>query len=654
MASIINTGVSALNAFKRQMETTGHNIANVNTEGYSRQTVELGTRQPQMTGQGYVGSGVDAASIHRAYDDFLATRVRDYTSSYEESSVYEQRAMQIDNVIADASAGIDDMMQQFFASVNDVASDPTSIAARAVMLNRATQLNDRFNALDGWFGNLRTQVNRDVDSQVGEINSLAQSLAEVNSRIGSLNGGIGGVPNDILDERDRLVDQLSHYTNVSAMQQSDGSMNVFIGTGQALVVGGHHNTLAVAQNPYDAEQKELVVQQFSGPTVNVTAQMSGGSLGGLMRFRDEVLDEAQNGLGRVAIGMASFFNEEHQTGMDLDGELGGDFFSLAAPQALGRQGNSAGSSATLAIEDASQLTTHNYRLDNVAGAWSMTDLETGGNVPLSVTAGPPDRIIAAAPADLGFSVLASGVAGDSFLLRPTRNGASGIGLLVSNERDIAAAEAVRAADVSGNTGTGHIGAGALTARAAPGVAAAPAFSVSLTYNAANELVPPGGTQFVDVDGNPIAGNLPYVMGQNYRLEIAGLGVFDFTMTGTPNAGDTFIIQDNIGGVGDNRNARRLADLQTAKLMIGGTATIASTYGTLIADVGTKTHQAGSNASVQKNLLVQAESAKSEVSGVNLDEEAADLVRFQQAYQAAAQVISIANSLFESLLGAVRR
>lgn len=360
MASIINTGISALTAFKRQMETTGHNIANVNTEGYSRQRVQLETRNPQVSPAGYIGSGVEVASIHRAYDDFLAARVRDYTSSYEESSVFYDRALQIDNVFADASASMSDMMQQFFAAVDDVADDPTSIAARSVMISRGNQLAERFNTLDRWLDDMRRQLNQDLEHQVGEINSLAQSLADVNSRIGALNGSAGGIPNDILDERDRLVDQLSHYTSVSTLQQSDGSMNVFIGTGQALVVGGVANSLAVSSNVYDSEKKEIVLQQSGGLTVNVSSQITGGSLGGLLRFGGEVLDDSQAALGRVALGLADYFNGEHQTGMDLDGDLGGLFFGLDTPEVLGRQGNAAASTAAITITDPSQLTTHSY------------------------------------------------------------------------------------------------------------------------------------------------------------------------------------------------------------------------------------------------------------------------------------------------------
>ena len=545
MASIINTGISALNAFKRQMETTGHNIANVNTEGYSRQTVRFDTRPPESVPEGYIGSGVDVSSITRNYDNFLADRVRDYTSSHEEFSVYHDRASQIDNVIADASAGISGMLQQFFASVNDVADDPTSIPARSVMLSRADQLSDRFAALNGWFEDIRHQMNRELEFQVNEVNSISKSLADINARIANMDRAVGGVPNDILDERDRLIDELSRYTNVSTLEQSDGSMNVFVGTGQALVVGGTYNTLAVTNNPLAVDHKEIVIQQAGGLVVNVSQQITGGSLGGLLRFADEVLDESQNALGRVAIGLGTFFNAAHSGGMDLDGNPGSDFFSVAAPQVMANPAN--GGSISVAFDNVADLTTHEYQLDFDGAGWSLYDLDTGSNVALSGSGTVADPFVAD-----GISIVVNAAAaGDSYSLRPTRLGASAFGVLVADEREIAAA-------------------------------------------------------------------------------------------------------DPSGGVGDNRNARRLADLQTANLMMGGTASFANTYGALIADIGTKTQQAASNAGVQEHLLSQAEAAKSAVSGVNLDEEAANMIRFQQAYQAAAQVIAVAGSLFQTLLGAVGR
>ena len=670
MASIINTGLSALNAFKRQMETTGHNIANVNTEGYSRQRADLVTRLPQENSIGYTGAGVDLVSVRRSYDDYLALRVRDYSSSYEESSVFYSRARQVDNVIADQSAGIDGILQDFFAAMNDVADDPTSVEARAVLLNRANQLADRFNSLDRWFSDIRNQLGQDLEREVNEINAIGQSIVEINERIGSLNGIAEQIPADILDERDRLVDELSRYTNVSSVENADGTLGVFVGTGQALVLGVNRNQLTVQQNPQDPERAEILIQQAGNATVNITNQMTGGSLGGLVRFRDEILDESHNALGRVALGIATFFNEQHALGMDLDGDLGGDFFRpIGAPKVLGDD-----TDVTATYTNVGDLTTHDYQLTFDGTVWQLEDLTTGANVPIvdratGLAANSATTAITTSGAGIGFEMTVANppASGDSYRIRPTRHAANEFAVQVSSERDIAAADYLTtltgpAAGGGPNTGTGVISAGRIDSLQATSTPATALPDIDIVFNGGNLDLSggPAGTEFVDAAGSPLGNSVGLVSGSTYYVNVNGFGTYRFEVTGAPNDGDRFRIIDNSGkgtepmGIGDNRNARSLADLQKANLMIGGTATFTNTYGSLIADVGTRTQQAETNASIQQNLLGQAESAKSEVSGVNLDEEAADLVRFQQAYQAAAQVISIANSLFDSLLGAVRR
>ena len=332
MANILNTGISALNAFQRQLATTGHNIANVNTEGYTRQRVDFNALEPQGGDGGYIGSGVEVSSIHRTFDDYLAGRVRDYNASHEEYSIYYERASQVDNVLGDAASGLDQMMQDFFASIQDVANDPTSVPARTVMLNKANLLADRFQSLNGWMDNLRSEVNRDLGAYVDDLNGIAGSLASINQRIQSVSSNSANPPNDLLDQRDQLIDQLSGYVNVNTSVQDDGSMNVFIGNGQALVVGGTASSLSAVNNPATADKKELVITQPGGSVVTVTDQVSGGKLGGLLRFRTAVLDSAQNSLGLVAIGLADAFNTQHLLGTDLNGAAGTSFFTTTTPR----------------------------------------------------------------------------------------------------------------------------------------------------------------------------------------------------------------------------------------------------------------------------------------------------------------------------------
>lgn len=545
MANILNTGVNALNAFQRQLATTGQNIANVNTEGYSRQRVDLESIAPINGSAGSIGAGVKAAAIRRSYDDFLAGGVRSYTASHEEYSILHERASQIDNVVGDASAGLNRMMQDFFASIQDVSLGPTSVPARTVMLNRAEMLSDRFQTLDGWMEEQRNGLNRDLDVFVDEVNGIAQSIASINKRIQSLASNNAFPPNDLLDQRDNLLDQLSAYVNVSSQLQDDGAMNVFIGSGQALVVGDAAGTLSLSNGQAARDQKEInITLGGGGATVAVTQQISGGKLGGALRFRNEVLNPAQDSLGLVAIGLAHNFNEQHLLGTDLDGNAGVALFGLGSPQALADTTNR-GTGTVAAIFDPAtinNLTGDEYRVSYDGSDWSIST-SPGGTPSLLGANG--------VYVHEGVQLTLSGVpsAGDSFLLRPTRAGAAAMTTQFTDPRKIAAAQS-----------------------AAPG---------------------------------------------------------------------------------DNRNALALADLQNASSLMGGTATLGDAYGRMVADVGTRTHQAGSNAEVQAQLLGQAENAKSAVTGVNLDEEAANLVRFQQAYSAAAQVISTANTLFDTLLGAVR-
>ena len=635
MASILNTGISALNAFQRQLSTTGHNIANVNTEGYSRQRVALEARPAQGGGSGYIGSGVEVSSVRRTYDDYLAGRVRSYTSLQQEQEVFHERASQVDNVIADAAAGLDTMMQDFFASIQDVSADPTSIPARNVMLNRSELLVDRFQALNGWMDDLRLHANRDFGNYVEEINGIGQAIGAVNNRIQSASAGANTPPNDLLDERDRLIDELSGYVSVSTLSQDDGSTSVFIGTGQNLVIGTNVNSLVVTNNSQATDHKEVSISLAGGSSAVITDQVSGGKLGGLLRFRNEVLDPAQNSLGLVAIGLAQHFNEEHVTGMDLDGDLGGNYFAVASPETLGDPGNTGTVSVT--FNDVSDVLNHEYRLSYNGAAWEIDDLNTGTNTVLGA-AGPFTHD------GLDIAVGVGPAAGDVYRLRPARQGASAISTLVNDTRDIAAAEAVRTMEASVNTGTGHIGEGAQLTSTGTSMAALP---VTLSYDTAN-------LRFDIAGGGTIAYNPAIDSGSTLTVTIAGLGDFSFEMSGTPANGDVFTLEDNSGGVGDNRNALRLAALQNSRVLFGDTASLADAYGYMVADIGTQTHQAGSNADVQEQLLTQAQNAKSAVSGVNLDEEAADLVRFQQAYSAAAQVIATANTLFDTLLGAVRR
>jgi flagellar hook-associated protein 1 FlgK len=547
MANLLSTGVSALTAYQRALTTTGHNIANVNTAGYSRQTVELDAREPERVGNGYLGTGVQTEAVRRNYDNFLADRYRSYTASSSGFSVYSQHVAQIDNLMADPDSGLSGAMQQYFNAVQDVATDPTSIPTRQVMLNEAGQLGDRFRSLNAWLNDLHREVNADFDNVSSEINGLAQSIAEVNGRITEATAN-GVQPNDLLDERDRLLDQLSELVKVSTVTQDNNAVNVFIGNGQALVINNQASTLrSVVDATLGTDERTLQIVTPDGVGVDVTSQLVGGKLGGLISFRNEVLYPTQDQLGRLAVAVAETTNALHSTGMDLYGGSGNDLFSVA--DLSGAVYPVVGTATVdLTFVDPAGFEGTEYTLDYTAvDGWAITPADTGQRQVLGFGASFTHD-------GLQIDITGAPAAGDRYILRPFRQAASAMNVLVTDPRAVAAADASAAPD----------------------------------------------------------------------------------------------------GFGDNSNALAMANLQQARTMAGGTATFADAYGELVADVGTRARASQSNAAVHTNLAEQVDASRQAVSGVNLDEEAANLVKFQQAYQAAAQVISVASTLFDTLLGAVRR
>jgi flagellar hook-associated protein 1 FlgK len=387
--------------------------------------------------------------------------------------------------------------------------------------------------------------------------------------------------------------------------------------------------------------------------VPVTEQLSGGRLGGVINFRDQMLDPASNSLGLVAIGLGNYVNEQHQRGMDMDGALGLDFFSVTQPQVLTVAGTPG--SVSVAFDDVAQLSDADYKLRFNAGAWELTNKLTGQAIAMTGSGTTADPFIAEG---MSIEISAAPANGDTYWLRPTRNGAMDIQMMLADSRQIAAAAPVRSAAASANTGTGVITAGTVTDidnaafQSTAGQLSPPVlvrFTSDISYDVYDNTNPASPVLLeAGIAYNPATGAelfpTPGGIDHGYRMHISG----------APLSGDEFSTEYNTGGIGDNRNALLLAGLATDKVMYGGSTSITNTYNGLVADVGTGTKQAEINSLAQKRILDQTLATRESISGVNLDEEAANLVKYQQAYQAAAQVISTANTLFDTLLNAVRR
>ncbi len=642
MGDILGNGVSALLAFQRSLATVSHNISNVNTPGYTRQRTDLSTLPPQFTGAGYIGTGVQVTGIERVYDSFLNRQVTTNTAAESQLSQFHQLASQVDNLLGSQGAGLNASLQSFFSALQDVANTPTSTAVRQTFLSSAQSLVQTFHTLSGQLNSLNDNVNQSLTNNAADITSLAQGIAKLNREIVNAQGaGSGITPNDLLDQRGALVNKLAKLVGVTTIQEGNGALDVYIGSGQALVVGLKSATVATANNTTDPSHKDLTLSFGGGAPVAITAQISGGTVGGMLQFRKDVLDPALNGLGRLAVGLAQTFNAQHRLGMDLKGRMGGDFFVAPQPQVLPAPGN-AGSVTSVTVSDPAQLTTSDYRLSYNGSAWTLTRLSDGQNVALSGSG------TAASPftAD-GLSIVVGpgAAAGDQYLIQPTRTGAAQIGLAVTEPDRIAAAAPVRidpAVDSTGtttNTGTGAFGAVTATAAAALPLSG----DITFTYDAATKTFSYSGGA---------SGSFAYDPSTDSGKTFSAAGI-QFTVTGTPATGDQFIMSNNTAGIGDNRNAVLLGQLQSKPLLVGGTASYSDTYGQLVADVGSKTQQADVAQQAQAALLQQAQQAQSAVSGVNLDEEAAKMIQFQQAYQAAARVITVSDTIFQTLLNAVR-
>ncbi len=647
MASgILGTGISGLQAAQRALNVASHNIANVNTEGYSRQRIELDARQPQFLGGQFIGTGVTVSNIQRVYDDFNTLQLRMTTSSHAQAQQYHALSMQINNLLANPDVGVMPALQNFFDAVQGVANDPSSQVARQVMLSEANNLAEQIRNFDQQLDAIGRNVNNALASAVSDVNALTSAIAGLNKRILEV-GVAGGVPNDLLDQRDQLILELSGLVSVSTVAQGDGTVNVFIGNGQAVVAGVESRPIALVPNAFDPDRLEIAYDVPPTPIV-ITGQLSGGKIGGIVEFRNHLLEPTANAMGQLAVGIAAAFNELHAMGMDLNGQLGGDFFrpidtssSPPTTEVLANARNNGLPPARIGvvISDAGALTASDYRLERNGSVYTLTRLEDNRTFVLSGFPGTTPTVDG-----LTLSLGAGNIAdGDSFLIRPTANAAKNFGVVITNPSNIAAAGPLRSDAALANIGSGAINGLALDNRDAfTGLA------YTITTTAAGGSGPADSYEIIDGDGNVVAAGA-LVPGE--AIEFDGIR---FSFSGAPHHGDNFSVSPNFNGVSDNRNALALAGLQTARKLNNGTASFEFRYGQMVADVGNKTHQAELNMNVQSGMLRRAIDMRESVSGVNLDEEAAAILRWQQAYQASAQVIATANSMFETLLSMVRR
>ncbi|HCK94501.1 MAG TPA: flagellar hook-associated protein FlgK [Gammaproteobacteria bacterium] len=875
MPQLINVGVSALLANQANLATTGHNISNANTEGYSRQQTITSSTLPQKNGNGFIGSGVTVDGVRRIVNEFATVELRTTSENYNRINTVLQQSQQLDNILGEDATGLSPVLQEYFGALQTAADDPSSVSSRQVVLTSAELLVNRVNELGSRLDSQNASINSNLETLAGQVTMLASSIADLNGQITTYaTSSAAQLPNDLLDERDRALQDLSELMNAQIYENDDKSVSVFVGNGQALVMGARSFEISAEPGTDDPSRYDLVYTN-SSIRQTITDGVTGGEMGGLLEFRNEILDPAYGQLGIVALGLTEAVNEQHALGMDLDGELGGDFFrdindeTWALSRVTGDDTNAFPGTEVIRADilDVSSMTTSDYELRfSEAGTTSYTvvRLSDGEEVAKKSFSGIFPSTVEFDGVEVTIEAGEFG-AGDTFLITPARNGAREMDLNVSNVRDLAFAQPVRVESNEANRGTGEIGQGTVvdtsttlfsqindTGDLNPPLViqftsgstynildnSDPANPVdlepplrNLTYvpNMNNDLLPEDlnqqtvlsqGTSIGIAQSNAVAGvfdngytsenivvtrvdpetneisrqtittnandsaaeiaaqlndlnhvtatastyavldeinssspmtftlngenftvgspdNLAVSISQNANLAAMGISAssngsqvtltsttgVDFemqvtggagdnlsiagengsaitvsgadpipqvtiggtlavvldeggtltgssdifetlpqhydtflgmqiTMSGAPAEGDVFEVNYNKDGDSDNRNILALGALQTEKVMFNGEATIRDAYSNLVNYIGTKTAEADVGSEAAKTLMDRAQDERDSISGVNLDEEAGNVIKYEQAYNASAQLIAVARSIFDTLLQSV--
>jgi len=768
-SSLFSIGLTGLNAAQAGLITTSHNISNAGTAGYSRQNTVQSTNPAMFTGSGFFGEGTRVDTVKRAYNAFLNNQVLSADTKYNEYNTYSTEIAQIDNMLADATVGLSPALESFFGGVQEVAANPSSIPARQSMISTAESLVSRFRNLSDRLDDVRGGLESQIGETVGAISTYANNIAEVNNKIMiAQQAGTAQPANDLLDRRDQLIQELNQLVRVSTNVDSDGSMSIFIGTGQPLVVGTIATSLKALPSISDPSRLDAnILTQNGGAIAIPESLLGGGKLGGLLAMRSGALDSAQNQLGLIALGVGTAFNAQHALGQDLNGKLGGDFFNQAEVS-ITRYSNASTAFPAVDFTDVSKLSGDDYKLTftDTVGSYTLKRVSDGAAV---------------AAADVGLSITpnATSMVGDSFLIQPTRYAAGNFAVTLTDTRMVAAAAPLNARTGSTgllstsasngattisaptiwsndklasldaaksvltyNSGTGNLDLSGLPSGMsvsytdASGTVVGPAAAASIPYTSGMTVAlwhagasgnvkdvsfsisgaPANGNTFMLGGGTsnlgtasisaPVVTNtqnlaslraglttlnynsaantlsvnnlpagmsvaytplngvqqtgapVPYTSGMSIAFghtDASGAFVQEvsFAVSGAPQNADQFVIGANTSGVSDSRNAVLLGKLQTTKMLLSAngqpSATFQSVYSQLVSSVGNKAREVNVNRDAQESLVEQATAAQKSAAGVNLDEEAANLIRYQQAYQAAGKVMSIASKLFDQVL-----
>lgn len=625
-------GVSALNAAQAGLLTTSNNIANASTHGYSREQTVQTPNQALGTASGFIGQGVNVTTVQRLYSSFINTQLHQQQSTASQLTTYYNQIQQINNSIASTTGGLSSALQGFFTSVNGVTSNPSSTAARQAMISNAQTLTGTFQNLDQIMTGLASSTNQQINTSVSNINAYAQQIATLNQSILQATASNNSQPpNTLLDQRSQLITQLSQEINTTVVPQSNGTDTLYIGNGQSLVLGSQAMTVKTLPSQANPSQLDVAYVTSNGSTLRLPPNtIQGGNLGGLLAFQNQSLVPTQSQLGLIATGLGTAINNQQGQGQDLNGQLGTPLFTVAAPVVIANQANSGAVMPAVSLSNVNALTGSNYTLSYNGTQYTLTRLSdqtvtTSTTMPLSVDG-------------MTITLPSTPASGNRYLIEPTINGAQNLQVALTDPTKIAAAIPVQSQSAATNLGSGAVTAATVSS----GLPLNPKLqdTVTLTFTSL--------TSYSVVDttsGTTLATGATYSSGT--PISFNG---WTTTLTGTPQTHDSFTVSANTSATSDGNNALAMANLQSQHLLQGGTNSFAGAYAQLVAQVGAQTSQLQVTSTAQTNLVNQTTQTQQSISGVNLNEEAANLIQYQQAYQAAGKAIQVANTMFTTVLG----
>lgn len=679
--SLLNIGMSGLAASQSSLATTGNNIANVDTAGYSRQQTVQGTKASQQYGNVFIGTGTTLADVRRVYNAYLDSQLQTATSLNSEASSYLAQATTLDSTLSDTNTGLTGVLQKFFTSMQGVSSSATDDTSRQSVLTGAQALSNRFNTIAKQLNDQNTTINGSLADLASQVNKLATSIANLNQKIGEISTS-GGQPNDLLDTRNEAVRQLSGMIGAQVVERGT-NYDIYVGSGQPLVMGNTTNTLETVPSKTDPSRSALQMNRGSS-TIDITSVVSGGEIGGLLTYRTEVLDPSLNELGRVALVVADQINSQQAQGIDKNGDFGTAIFNninsaaLISQRSIAQANNSTGSgNLDVTIEDTGKLTTSDYQVTFTSATDYSVKRSDGTDM------GAFSTLTSPAPVIDGFSLALNGgalSAGDSFKVTPTRNAASSIQTVITDPKKIAAA-----APLTGVTSANNKGTYTQPSLSVPmdiyNSASQAEMQTAIKYSTPVKIVfDAAGTgsqtyNLVDAKGNNM-GTGTIVPGQsntlNLQVKMVDASGNAITDGGAPPVQKTFTVQTTVGGnpatnesftisltgaaSSDNRNAQALVAVQSNKTVDTGTASkgisLTDAYTKLVTNVGTKAAQGKSDSDATTAILAQAKGARDSLSGVDLDEETGNLVKYQQYYTASSQIIKAAQEIFSTLINSL--